>query len=178
MNKSFLFKIMFAIEIALLPIIISAKMIMPELALSVVVGLILVAKLVMVVIKNPGSTMDIYLDAIGNGIVIVFCLITAACYDYINLVLAIITSVVFVLEEVLRVYFYYKPNNQLVDALNFAVELFIFVTLSSFMMINISNLMLQISTIALLIASAFLVGIQTYKFLYYYVFKKNKRNKY
>lgn len=174
-NKDFIFKILFSLEICLLPIIISAKIIMPKWTMAIFVGAILLVKLVMIFFKMPANYKHILLDSIGNVIVICFCLITYCCYDYINIPLTVLACVVFAIEEVLKVYFYYKPNSQIVEALIFAVEMFVFVVLACLMMVELTTKTLTIGVISLIIASLALCIIQGYNFFYFYVFKKDKK---
>jgi len=64
-----------------------------------------------------------------------------------------------------------------VGALTFTVEMFMFLTLSALMFVTVNEALIKIALIALIIASVVLVAIQTYNFVYYYILKKNKRNK-
>lgn len=175
LNKDLIFKILFSIEICLLPIIISAKIIMPIWAMSIVVGVIIATKILMLVVKESANYKHVILDSLGNVIVVSFCLITYCCYDYVNVPLTVVACIVFAIEELIRVYFYYKPNNQLVEAFNFAEEMFIFVVLASLMAVELTTVTLRVAVVALIIGAVMLDIIQGYNFFYYYVFKKNKR---
>jgi len=177
-RKDLLFKIMFAIEIAMLPIIIASRLIFPSWVMYAVITVLLLAKLGMIILKNPAENMHIYLDAIGNVVVLCFCLITFCCYGYINVALVAVACSLFVLEEVIKVYFFFKPNNQMVEGLNFANELFMFITISSLLLVSVNEMVLQVSVIALIIACALIVCIQGYKFIYYYVINNQNKKKY
>lgn len=177
-KKDFLFKVMFAIEIAMLPLIIASRLIFPDWVMYAVLTVLLLSKLAMIILKNPAENMHIYLDAIGNCVVICFCLITFCCYGYINIALTAVACSVFTLQEVVKVYFFFKPNNQMVEGLNFANELFMFITIASLLIVSINTMVLKVSAIALIIASALLVCIQGYKFIYYYVINNQNKKRY
>lgn len=177
MNKENLFKLMFALEIALLPMIISAKLMMPDWCIALFVGMIVVAKLVMIVVKNPANNMQLYLDAIGNVVVIVAGFIIFTCFGYVNLVMSILACVFIVTEEFVRVVFYFKPNNQLIDALNFSCEMFIFLSLAGMLVAPFNAVILEVAVVALVINAIVLTVIQGYRYIYYYVIRKNKRSK-
>lgn len=177
-KKDFLFKIMFAIEIAMLPMIIASKLSFPDWVMYSVITVLLVAKLAMIILKNPAENLHIYLDAIGNAVVLCFCLITFCCYGYIHVGLVAVACSLFVLQEVAKVYFFFKPNNQMVEGLNFANELFMFITIASLLVVSINTMVLQVSVIALIIASALIIGIQGYKYIYYYVINNQNKKKY
>ena len=132
----------------------------------------------MIVTKNPLANSHIYLDAIGNCIMVCFCLITFCCFGYINIAVTAIACSVFVIEEIARVYFFFKPNNQMVEGLNFANELFLFLTIASLLMVEINTTVLLVSAIALIISSSMLVIIQGYKFIYYYVINNQNKKRY
>lgn len=177
-KKDFLFKVMFALEVALLPLILAAKLSFPDWLMYGSITALLIVKLVMTMIKNPSENMHIYLDSIGNVVVLCFCLITFCCFGYVNIALTAMVCSLFALQEVAKVYFFFKPNNQMVEGLNFANELFLFVTIASLLMIEINTLILTVSVIALIIASALLVCIQGYKFIYYYVINNQNKKRY
>ena len=177
MKKDIIFKLLFAIEIALLPLILASHYIFPDWIMGIFVSVLLLAKIAIIIIKNPANVKQLYLDAIGNVIVIDFLLISYACLNYIPVVLTVLGAVLFSLEETLKVYFYYKPNNDFVSALNFTVEMFMFVTLSALMFVTINLATIKVAVIALIISSSLLVAIQTYNLIYYYILKKNKRSK-
>ena len=106
-----------------------------------------------------------------------FLLIAYACLGFIPVVLTVLGAVLFTLEEIIKVYFFYKPNKEFVSALNFTVEMFMFLTISALMFVTVNDFTVQVALVALIIASALVVAIQTYNFVYYYIIKKNKRSK-
>ena len=75
MKKEMIYKMLFALQIALLPMILSAKIMMPKWCITFFVALIVVVKLAMLLLKNPGNNYELYLEAIGNSIVMVFTFI-------------------------------------------------------------------------------------------------------
>lgn len=177
LNKNFIFKILFALEIACLPLIISMRILVSPHAMAIFVGVIIAIKIAMMVIKNPANVNQLYLDAVGNIVVVLFVLITYSCYGYINVPLTVICCVLFVLEEIFRVFFFYKPNNQVVDSLMYATELFIFVILSTLLMATVNGMPLKIAVIAMILSCAILTIIQGHNFIYYYVIKKERHIK-
>lgn len=175
LNKDFIFKILFSLEVCLLPMIISAKILMPDWTMAIFVGVIILVRLVMIFFKMPANYKHIILDGVGNVIVLTFALITYCCYAYISVPLTVLTCVFFALEEIIKVYFYYKPNSQLVEALIFSVEMFNFVVLASLTLVEFTTTTLTVGAIALTIATVALCIIQGYNFFYFYVFKKDKK---
>lgn len=176
-NKDMIFKILFAIEIAFLPMIVSARVMMTNAWVVVFLSIVVVAKLAMVLLKDQSNHTHVYLDSIGNAIVLSFVMIAFACMGYINIALAIVASVFVALEEALRIFFFYKPNKQYIDALNFACEMFMYLVLGGGLVVFIAETLLLIGVIALLISCVVIVAIQGYNFVYYYLLKKNKKYK-
>lgn len=177
-KKDFLFKIMFAIEIAMLPMIIASKLMFPDWVMYGVITVLLLAKLSMIVLKNPAENIHIYLDSVGNAVVLSFCLIASCCYGYINVALVAVACPLFILQEVAKVYFFFKPNNQMVEGLNFANELFMFISIAALLVVSINTMVLMVSVIALIIASATIIAVQGYKFVYYYVINNANKKRY
>lgn len=176
-NKDLIFKILFALEVALMPMIIAANILMPNGWVIAFLVVVIVAKLCMVLLKDQANNMHVYLDALGNAIVMCFTLITFACFGYLNIGVAIATSILVVLEELARVFFFYKPNKPYIDALNFACEMFIYLSLGGMLIVFWTDMLLKIATIALLMCTAIIVAIQGFNFVYFYLIKKNKKVK-
>lgn len=176
-NKDLIYKILFAIEVALLPMLISAHILMPRACEIVFLTIIIVAKLCMILLKDQANHIHIYLDALGNVIVFGFTLMTFAFYGYLNIWLAVGASILVVLEELARVFFFYKHNKQYIDALNFAIEMFMYLTLGGMIIVFWTNVLLKIAVIALLISCLVVVLIQGFNFVYYYLIRKNKKDK-
>lgn len=177
-KRDILFKIMFALQLAMLPLIIAFRLMFNNWCVAGVISVILIAKLVMIVVKNPADNKHLYLDAVANFVVLTFCLITFCCYNYINVALTCVVCSFFLLEEIAKIYFFYKPNNQIVEGLNFACELFLFTTISSLLLVEVNSLVLTVSSVALLISCLFLVAIQGYKFVYYYIINNQNKKRY
>lgn len=176
-NKDLIFKILFALEVALMPMIIAANMMAPAGWVIAFLSIVILAKLCMVLLKDQANHWHVYFDAIGNAIVMCFTLITFACFGYLNIWLAVATSILVVLEELARVFFFYKPNKSYIDALNFAFEMFMYLTLGGMIIVFWTNMLLKIATVALLFCSAVIVLIQGFNFVYFYLINKNKKVK-
>ena len=177
-KRDILFKLMIAIEIAMLPLVLAAKLMDNKWLLYTAMVLILASKMFMILLKNPASNTHLYLDAICNTIVLTTCLIVFCCYSHIHVALICIVCPIFALEEAVKVYFYYKPNNQIIEGLNFVNELFMFITLSALMLVDVNQLVLTVSVVALIISSLCLVCVQGYKFVYYYILKNQNKKRY
>lgn len=176
-NKDLIFKILFAIEVAFLPMILSAHFMMNRAWMIVFLSVVIASKLAMVLLKDQANHTHIYLDSIGNVVVMAFVMIAYAGLGYLNLPLAIVTSVVVGLEELLRVFFFYKPNKQYIDALNFACEMFMYLVLGGALVVFWTDTLILIGAIALLMCSTVITVIQGYNYVYFYLIKKNKRIK-
>lgn len=176
-NKDLIFKILFAIEVAFLPMIIAGNMFGSKGWIITFLVVIIVAKLCMVLLKDQASHIHIYLDALGNVLVMCFTLITFACFGYLNIAVAVVASILVALEELARVFFFYKPNKPYIDALNFACEMFIYLSLGGMLIVFWTNMLLKIASIALLMCCAVLVLVQGFNFVYFYLIKKNKKVK-
>ena len=174
MKKELYYKLLFTLSIALIPMIISAKLIMPSWCISLFVSIIVVCKLGMLVIKNPNNNLECYLEAINNVVVVIATVIIFVCFGWANLIFAIICSVFILSEEFLKIVFRFKPNSQLIEALNFSCEMFIYLTLGAMIVAPFNALMLDIALVALMINVVVLTLLQGYNYFHYYLIKKNK----
>lgn len=175
MDKDFLFKIMFAVEIAFLLLVVASKILFPDWMVSAVIVAIIVAKAIMLLIKNPADNKHVLLYIVGNIIVLDFLAITFACYGEISIWLVVWATVSYTIEEIARWYFYYKPSNQIIDALLFSVELIMFLALAGLSFIAVNDALAQVMLLAISFASTALAVWRIYIFVRYYVLNKKRK---
>lgn len=174
LDKDLLYKMLFALELAFLPFFLATKFIMPQIMMTIVLGIIVAIRLVMVLLKDNTKKTHIYLDVIGSFIVVLFLTIAFCAFGKLNLILAILIIAFYAIEELLKLFFFNRPNNTAVEWLHFSVELLSYVLLASMMMANYTTIVLFGASLLFVVISALVDVIQGYNYFYFYVFKKEK----
>lgn len=160
------FKILFAIELALIPMVIFANLFLETWAMSLFIGGIAVAKVWREIFKEKENKQHIIISAIASicefGVLIVYL----ATEKLLLLPLAIAAVVVIVLFNLLKVVFANVAMTETIEAVDFCVIIFELLTLVSFAIMNMVD---QITTIALW--TLVLAGAVSVIYKIYYGFK-------
>lgn len=140
------FKILFAIELALIPMVIFAHLFLETWAMSLILGGIAIAKVWREIFKEKDNKQHTIISSIATicefGVIIVYL----ATEKLLMLPLAVTAVVVMVLFALLKVVFANTTMGETIEAVDFCVIIFEILTLISFAIMNIVD---QISTIAL-----------------------------
>ncbi len=160
------FKILFAIEVALIPMVIFSQLFLETWAMSLILGGIVVAKVWREIFKNKESKAHTIISAIASvcefGVIIIYF----ATEKLLLLPLAISTVVVIVLFNLLKVVFANVTMTETIEAVDFCVIIFEVLTLVAFAIMNIVD---QITTIAMW--TLVLAGAVSVIYKIYYGFK-------
>lgn len=165
-NDTF-FKILFAIEIALLPLVIAANMLMPKWSIGLFVAGILIVKIWLELFKNRESKTHAIINAIGNVATVSTLVIFFTVLDLINIVLCVFVVIFAVLMNLLKVLMFSKKMPDLIDAVDSCYVLFECLTLIGLTFVLFYDLITNIGLFALLLTSIVSVA---YKLFYLYKF--------
>ena len=172
-NDTF-YKILFAIEIALLPLVIAANLLLPMWTVSLFIVGILVAKIWMALFKDKENRVHSIINSIGGALEISTLVIFFTSESLIESVVLTVFVVIFVvLFNVFKVVLFNSKMPELIDAVDACFAIFEFLALVAFILISLvvvefTSVVLNISMFALLLTSAVSV---LYKL--FYVFKTN-----
>ncbi len=159
-NDTF-FKILFTIELALIPLAMSAYYLLPIWTVGLFIAGILVAKIWIELFKNKEDKMHILLNSVANVLTISALVIFFAIYNYINVVLCVFVVVLAVLMNLFKVLMQNKPMPEMIDAVDACYMLFECLTLISFTFIIFYQLIADIALFALLLTSVVSVLYKT-----------------
>jgi len=140
------FKILFAIELALIPMVIFSHIYLPTWAMGLILGGIAVAKLWREIFKDRESKQHTIISAIASVCEFGVLIIYFATEGALLLPLAISAVVVIVLFNLLKVVFAGANMNETIDAVDFCIIVFELLTLVALAIMNIVD---QITTISL-----------------------------
>ncbi len=160
-NDTFL-KILFAIEIALLPMVIFAYLFLPNWSMGLFIAGILLAKIWIELFKNKAYMSHIIINAVGNILVFTTLLVFFIVENLVNLPLAVIVIVLVWLFNIFYVLMYKKNIPDTISAVDYCYTLFEILTLIGFIFIVFYSLVSYIGLYAVLITTAVSVLYKIY----------------
>lgn len=163
-NDTF-FKLMFAIEIALIPLAMSAYLLMPTWTVGLFIAGVLIAKIWMELFKNKNNTAHAVIMAIGNVLTISSLVIFFTVYGYINLALCIVTVVLVVLMNLMKVFLKQDFLPEMIEAVDSCYILFECLTLVALAIVVFYQLVTSIALFALILTA----GVSVLYKIYYYL---------
>ncbi len=163
-NDTF-FKILFTLEIGLVPLAMAAYLLFPIWSVGVFVAGILVAKIWIELFKNKGNKVHIILNSIGNIITISSLVIFFTIYGYINVVLCVFIAILVFATNIFKIAMFNKIMPEMIDAVDSCYVLFECLTLIAFTFVVFHTLVTDIALFALLLTSAVSVIYKAYYLL-------------
>ena len=173
-NDTF-FKILFAIEIALLPLVMAAYILMPDWTVGLFIAGVLAAKIWLELFKNNDDKTHQIIMMIGNILTISTLVIFFMVEGYITVALGTSVVILCVLFGLLK--FFMKDNTmpEIVEAVDTCYMLFECLLLIGLTFVVFHELVTTIALFTLLLTSAVSVGYKVYHaFKYNRVFDKIK----
>lgn len=168
-NDTF-FKILFAIEIALLPLVIASSIFAQGSQNEWIVGLfvagVLIAKIWMELFKNKDDRIHTIINSIGNILTISTIVIFFTTKGFINLTLCVFVVIFVVLMNVLKACLFGNTMPEMVDAVDTCYMMFECLTLIGLTFVMFYNLVTDIALFALL-----LTAIVSVAYKIFYIFK-------
>ncbi len=170
-NDTF-YKILFAIEIALLPLVLAANFLLPTWTVGLFVAGILVAKIWMELFKNKENHIHTIIGTIGDVLAISTLVIFFTVKGYIDSVSLCVFTVVFaVLAYAFKSLLFKSKMPEMVDAVDACITLFTYLLIASlivvtFHLVGTTQLIVNIALFALMLTS---IVSAAYKL--YYIFK-------
>lgn len=165
------YKILFAISIALLPIVIFAYLYLPEWSISLIIAGILLCKIWIELFKDKLNFQHAIIDALASILIFTTLIILFAVIDAINLALAIIAIILIILTNVYKIVFFKKNMPEFVDAVDYCYMLFECLTLVAFTFLLYYSLVTNIGLVAIILTAGVSVCYKVY-----YTFRYTKVN--
>lgn len=166
------YKILFAISIALLPIVIFAYLYLPEWSVSLIIAGILLCKIWIELFRDKTSLQHLIIDALAGILIFSTLLIFFAVIDEINLAFAIVTIVLIIASYIYKIVFFKKSMPEFVDAVDYCYMLFECLTLVAFTFLFYYPLITNIGLVAMLLTA----GV-SFCYKVYYTFRYTSANK-
>ena len=160
-NDTF-FKILFAIQIALLPLAMASYLLMPIWTVGVFIAGILVAKIWMELFKDKDNHLHKLILTIANALTILSLVIFFTAQGYINLAMGIIVAILSVAMNVLKFVMSKNAMPEMIDAVDSCYVLFESLTLIALSFVVFYELTTSIALFALCLTSAVSVIYKVY----------------
>lgn len=175
MNNYMRYRGLFAAELALLPLLIAFNLIIGTWAVCIPLLMLAVCRCIMIFVKNKSKKSDHVVESIGDTIILEFLAIYFAVLGFIPTWLTVIVCVLVPLYELANVYFYAKPMNDIIEALDFCYLAFLFTTIISLSFVIKVDVVAKVSFIAIMFTMAIVVVYKVYRFVNYYLVNRKSK---
>lgn len=165
-NDTF-FKILFAIQIALLPLVIASNIFLPQWGVSLFVVAVLVVKIWLELFKNKDLVLHNIIVTISNVLSITTLVIFFTSLGYIDVVLCIFVVIFAILMNVLKLVCNKNAMPEMIDAVDTCYMLFECLTIATLAIVMLYDLVANIALFALLLTSIVSVAYKVYYLIKY-----------
>lgn len=166
-NDTF-FKFLFAIEVALLPLVMASYILLPIWSVGLFIAGVLVVRIWMELFKNKQDRTHALINSIASILTISSLVIFFTINEYINLVLCIFIVSLAVISNILQVVLKERHMPEMIDAVDSCYRLFECLMLVGLSFIMFYDLVANIALFALLLTSAVSVLYKVYYLCRYY----------
>lgn len=180
LKNDMLYKILFAIELALLPLVFFANISLAEnlpWATAIFIGAILVAKFWMEIFKDRNKFTHNIISAIGNIIVFSVLIIFFIATERLNMLLGVFAIFFIIAFEVISTLMHKYTFASLITSFDYCHMMFGFVVLLGMCLITVSTITLNVGVIAMLLTGIVSVGYKVYYAFRYTDFLKFFKHK-
>lgn len=160
-NDTF-FKILFAIELALLPLVMAADILLPYWAVGLFVAGVLVAKIWVELFKDKNKLSHVIINAINSIATISVLVIFFTVKGYIETYLCVLVVTFVVLANILKAYLYNKTLPETISAVDFCYVLFEILVLIGLIFISVNELIVNIGLFAVMLTAVVLTVYKLY----------------
>ena len=160
-NDTFV-KILFAIQIALLPMSMAAYLLLPAWSIGLFIAGVLVAKIWFELFKNKDDRNHNIISAIASAATISSLVIFFTVENYVNVVVCVFVVILAVLTNILKVVLFGSSMPELIDAVDSCFMLFECLMIAALTFIVFYQLVTNIALFALLLTSAVSVAYKIY----------------
>ena len=169
------FKVLFALGLALLPLVIFANhFIQEKWAMGLFLGGVLLVKIWFELFKDKYNYEHAIISAISSVLTFAVLLILFAVNNYVSITLLVITLILIVLYNVLAVVFFKKQLPEFVLAVDFCYMLFECIAIACFVVIPYITLPALIGIITLILTTVASCGYKLYIILRAFIDKRRR----
>lgn len=173
-NDAF-FKILFAIQIALLPMVIFAYLFLPGWSVAVFIAGVLMAK-IWIGLFNDKTFMSVLLISISNILTFGVLLILFMINLEINIALGVIALILIIFANIFRVTLLNRQIIDTIEAVDYCYNIFEYLALIALAIIMIFPMLTTISLFAIILTAVVSVGYKIYFVFKYTDFVGNIKN--
>lgn len=161
------FKILFVIQIAVLPLVLFAYLFLPNWTIGIFVAAILIAKIWSETFREKENRSHLIINVIGSMLVFGFLLIMFYNIDIIPFAMMLISLLLIISSNLLKLALYNRAMPEFIDAADFCYILFEIFTLLSFTFIQYYYTIASIGLFAIILTTAVSVGYKIYYIVRY-----------
>lgn len=165
-RNNLFFKILFAIELALLPMVIFAYLFLAKWAMGVFIGGILLAKIWLHIFNDKTKSSTIIIS-IGNIIIFSVLLVLFMATELISVALGVVVLILVVLQNIFKITLRNKALNETIEAVDYCYTLFECLALGAFTFLTFYSLVSNVGLFAMLLTSLVAVAYKIFYTLKY-----------
>lgn len=162
MKKNTFFKIMFALEMAILPLVVFAKLFLPIWAVGLFVACVLLCKVWREIFRDRHSKFESIVSAIANFATSLVLLSLFMTMDILNKPVGILAIILISLTSVCEILMFEQPLPEFVDSVAYCAVLFECLMLFAMTFAYAYSLILTICCIACILTGVVYVGYTLY----------------
>lgn len=174
-KNDFLFKILFALEMALIPLVACGYFLQGNYLMMGFMIALVILKAGVLLSKDPSSTVHNYIQYIGDAIVNLFTLIWFTSLHYIPVGLCVAVCIVIVIYTTLKCYYLFKPMNDIIESIDFCYDMFSILLTICMTFIFASSTATIIAILSILMCMAISGIYKLYRYVYALI--ANKKGK-
>lgn len=171
-RNNLIFKILFAIELALLPMVIFSYLFLPGWSVCLFIAGVLLDK-IWLHLFNDKTRASVAIISVGNILIFSVLLILFMATGFINMLLGIFALVFIVLSNIFRICLYNKKLNETIEAVDYCSVIFECLTVIGLAIISFYSLVANIGLFALLLTGVVAVLYKGYYTIKYTNFISN-----
>lgn len=156
------YKILFAVELALLPLTVVAHLMISDWVMGIFVGGVLVVRVWRELFKEKRNLTHEIISAIASSLTFLVVLCLYANLHYIKIYLAVLVIVFTILFNIFHLCLYKFRLNDTIEAVDFCFVMFEFLTLLAFSFISFYSQTADIGLFAMLLTAIASVGYKIY----------------
>jgi len=156
------FKILFTVELMLLPLVIFADLFLPTWAICLFIAGVLVAKVWLEVFKEKFNLKHKIISSIGNIAIFSVLLFFFASKGIIAMWLAVVITILIVLHSIFGVVLHKKSMPEMVDAIDYCFAMFLILALVAFTFAFFNATITTIALYAIFLSAAVSVAYKVY----------------
>ena len=166
-KNDYIYKILFAVELALVPLVIFASMFMPNWSVCIFLICMAVCKIWREILKDKTSFVQNLINSIAGGVGLGVILLYFTCVKAVPIALGVVSIIAVILYNLLRATRFGKHMPDTIDAVDFCYMLFEILLILTLSIIDFYSLASNVAIFAVIITAVVSIAYKVYFLIRY-----------